>query len=559
MLHMSHDTDVLVIGAGPTGLTLASELLRHGVRCRVIDRLAEPVVYSKAAIVHARTMEVFDAMGVVAAILPHTKAVHGMNAFSEGKRVMHVAFDDLDSPYPHVWGMSQRDTEAVLARHVARITEGFSDRGIERGVELQSFVQGDDGVRAKVTSPDGESEIHARYLVGADGSHSRVRHALDIPFEGAAYEERIIQADLRVSWPIAMHDDEISAFLHPDGPLACFPLFTDGRYRLIAFMPPGDDREPTLELFQQIAEERSMKGVKVSDPAWMVPFSIHCRMVPRYRDRRVFLAGDAAHIHSPAGGQGMNTGIQDAFNLAWKLALVVRAAARPDLLDSYDAERRPIARATLDATDAATKRGAAAVRLRHPLAIGLRNQLMSFVSSVELVREKMTQTLSMLGLGYPESPIVRQDRPSAWSANVAGGDGEHPSLVDWAAFGDGPAPGARVARLFEQRRSPKHSLLLFDGAGATAAGYDNLDRIARRVRTRYGQNVDVAVVLPGGRKPSGFAWDGAILDDGDGTLHQYFGARSECLYLVRPDGYVGYRSQPADEGKLLAYLEGILV
>jgi 2-polyprenyl-6-methoxyphenol hydroxylase-like FAD-dependent oxidoreductase len=548
---MSHDTDVLVVGAGPTGLTLACELKRHGVRCRVIDRLAEPVVFSKAAVVHARTMEVFDAMGCAEAMLRQSKALHGVRVYCEGKRVAQISFDELDSPYPHVFGASQHDTEAVLAEHLGET--------IERGVELESFVQEDDGVRARMRSAGGTSEIHARYLVGADGSHSRVREILGIPFEGSSYEERIIQADVRVTWPIAMDDDEMIAFLHPDGPLGCFPLFKDGRYRLIALLPPNVEREATLETFQQIAEERAMPGVKISDPAWMVPFRIHCRMVPRYRDRRAFLAGDAAHIHSPAGGQGMNTGIQDAFNLAWKLALVIRAAARPELLDSYDAERRPIARATLDATDQATKRGAAAIRLRHPVAVGLRNQLMGFVTSLDVVREKVTQMMSMLGLGYEGSPIVRQDRTSAWNANVAFGDGEHPSLVDWAAFGDGPAPGARVARLFEQRHSPKHSLLLFDGAGATEAGYANLDRIVQRVRTRYGTHVEVAVVLPGGRKPKGLSSDCPILDDADGALHQYFGARSECLYLVRPDGYVGYRSQPADEGKLIAYLENLLV
>jgi len=551
---MSHDTDVLVVGAGPTGLTLACELLRHGVRCRVIDRLAEPVIHSKAAVVHARTMEIFDAMGVVESVLPHTKAIHGANVYSQGKRVVHFTFDEFDSPYPHVFGMSQRDTERELAEHFAKL-----GGRIERDVALDTFMQEDDGVRATTVSPTGTSEIHARYLVGADGSHSRVREVMGLPFEGSAYEERLIQADLRISWPMAMDDDEVVSFLHPDGALGCFPLFTDGRYRLIAFLPPGDEREPTLEAFQQLAQERAHPDVKVSDPAWMVAFRIHCRMVPRYRDRRVFVAGDAAHIHSPAGGQGMNMGIQDAFNLGWKLGLVIRGAARPEILDSYDAERRPIARATLDATDAATRRGTAAIRLRHPLAVGLRNQLMSFVTSLDLVRESVSRAMSMLGIGYPESPIVKQDRASAWTTNVIGGDGEHPTLVDWAAFGDGPAPGARVGRLFEQRRSRKHSLLLFDGAGATASGYENLDRIARRVRARYGADLDVTVVLPSGRKPQGFAWDGPIIDDVDGALHQFFGARSECVYLIRPDGYVGYRSQPADEGRVIAYLENLLV
>src|SRR5262249_50578119 len=152
--------------------------------------------------------------------------------------------------------------------------------------------------------------IAARYLVGCDGAHSGVREIAGIPFEGKSYEERLVQADVRVDWPKELALDEIHAFLHPDGALACFPLFTDGRFRLIATLNPGVEVEPTLEAFQTFMNTRGVEGARVYDPAWMVGFRIHCRMVPRYRQGPVFLAGDAAHIHSPAGGQGMNTGIQ---------------------------------------------------------------------------------------------------------------------------------------------------------------------------------------------------------------------------------------------------------
>jgi 2-polyprenyl-6-methoxyphenol hydroxylase-like FAD-dependent oxidoreductase len=561
------NSQVLVVGAGPTGLSLAAELHRHGISCRIVEQLQEPVVWSKAAVVHARTMEIFENMGCASAMLARSKPLHGVNMYVGARRVMHATFERIDSPYPHVYGISQHDTEAVLAEHLRGL-----DVRLERGVRLASFTQDGDGVTAELETPSGKETARASWLVGCDGSHSRVREVTGIPFEGTSYEERLIQADVHVEWPLQLDDDEIVVFLHADGPLACFPLFKDGRYRLIAVLPPRVEREPTLENFQRIMDERGVAGAKVRDPAWMVAFRIHCRMVPRYRQGRVLLAGDAAHIHSPAGGQGMNTGIQDAYNLAWKLALAVRGEARPDLLDSYDAERRPIARATLDATDIATRRGASFVRLRHPIAAELRNQVLGFVAGLDTFRERLAQNIAMLGLHYRESPVVAQDQPSVFSSSMIGlGESEAPNLLDWTNFGSAPAPGDRVgdlalagaidgrARLFELLRGTRHTLLLFDGAAATPEGYENLERIGRSVRERWGKLIDVHVVIPGGRKPRGFGWDGSIVNDVDGALHKHFGARSECLYLIRPDGYVAYRCQPAMSDKLEAYVGRVLL
>jgi 2-polyprenyl-6-methoxyphenol hydroxylase-like FAD-dependent oxidoreductase len=567
-------TDVLVVGAGPTGLTMACEILRHGLSVRVVEELEAPVIYSKAAVVHARTMEVFDDMGVVGAILERSKPVHGANVYAEGKRVAHVGFEGVDSPYPSPYGISQRDTELILA---ARLTELGGT--VERRKRLTGLTQQDGGVTATVDLAEGGTEsIEAAWIVGCDGAHSAVRKLLGFTFEGSSYEDHLIQADVRVEWPMKTEDDEILVFLHPQGPLACFPLFKDGRYRLIGFLLPGaPDMEPTMENFQLLVDERIPGGAKVGDPAWTVAFRIHCRRTDRYRDRRAFIAGDAAHIHSPAGGQGMNTGIQDAYNLAWKLALVHRGKAHDALLDSYEAERQGVARALLASTDTLTRGMERISGLRHPLAVGLRNQFLSLATSLSITRSRASTAMSMIEINYRDSPVVRQDRASVWQAAILGSSAtEAPNLADWAVFGDGPAPGDRApdaeltpaspltigdtptrpgrALLFDVLRGTRHTLLLFDGAAPTEEGYRNLAQIGQRVRERYGDVIAVHVVVPYAAPPAALVWDGSVICDSESEVHRRYGARSECLYLIRPDGYVAYRCQPADGERLAAYL-----
>jgi len=568
------EPDVLVVGAGPTGLTMAAELLRHGASCRLVDELREPQTISKAAVVHARTMELFDAMGVAGEVAARSRIVRAMNVFSGGKRVVHVEMSDIDSPYPHPYGISQHDVEQILAAHVSRL-----GGRIERGVTLEGFAQDDAGVTATLVRADGTRETaRARWLVGCDGAHSRVRKVLGFAFEGAPYEERLVQADVRVSLPLVGVEDEIITVLGEGDLLALFPLFADGRYRLIVTGgPEADATEPTLELFQQ-ALDRRLPGARASDPAWMTSFRIHHRHVDRYRDGRVFIAGDAGHIHSPVGGQGMNTGIQDAINLAWKLALVARGRGAGSLLDTYGAERLPIAQALVGKTDRAMKALEAAMEMRHPLAIGLRNQLMSFVTRLGAVQSRAARNFAMLDQGYRGGPLSAQDRPPVWKANVAtSGPTEAPSLADWAAFGEGPAPGERApdapftrrdaagaaagqGAVHELLRAGKLVLLLFDGAAATAAGYANLSSIAKKVRERAGVDVAAYAVVPTAERPAALGADDetlGVLHDEDGAMHKRYGARSECLYLVRPDGYVGYRCQPADGDELLAYLDRV--
>jgi 2-polyprenyl-6-methoxyphenol hydroxylase-like FAD-dependent oxidoreductase len=558
----STSVDVLVVGAGPTGLTLACELRRHGVSVRVIDRASGPSPLSRAIIVHARTLEVLDAMGVADELVQRGRELSRTNVYANGKRIVSIDGGELDTPFPYVLGVSQHETESVLRGLLARL-----GGEITWDAELTRLSQDTEGVRATCRRLTEDEKIHTKWLVGCDGAHSAVRKALSIPFEGEKYPEEFILADVKLEWDLP--DDELHVFLSEDGVLVVAAM-GQGRHRLIgstsAGIPADASSPPTLDDFRTIVAHRAGVPATVSDPAWTAHFRVHRRLVPYYRDRRVFLAGDAAHIHSPAGGQGMNTGIQDAHNLAWKLALAIRGRGGQAMLDSYQKERRAIAEGVLRGTDLAFR----VATVRNPIARAVRDRLAGVLSSLEVVQQRMRRSASGLAISYQASPIVAED-VGGFPQEMLQRDPESASFRDRQAFAAAPAPGDRApdgtatmdatgepTRLFELFRSTKHTLLLFDGRAATTGGYKNLDTIGREVRDRYGDWIAVCVVVPASSRPAALGWDGPLLLDVEGDLEHRYGAGAECLYLIRPDGYIGYRCQPASGERLLAYLAKLL-
>ncbi|HRI66257.1 MAG TPA: FAD-dependent monooxygenase [Polyangium sp.] len=553
--------DVLVVGGGPVGLTMACELRRHGLNPRIIDANAAPPIWSKAAGVAARTMEVWQDMGIVDRALKLGRPMYGANMYSGTERIAHLTFNITGTPFPYIFGLEQQRTEGMLAEHLRDLGGTF-----ERPVKLIDFEQNDEGVTARLEYADGrEEKVRCRWLVGCDGAKSTVRHGLNLPFEGSTFEQTLMQADVRVDLPFAVDPNEAVAFVSKDGVAGMLPLLEEGRYRFILLGVDNPPAVPPIELFQELVEQRCPAGTRVYDPAWTISFRFHGRIVPRYRVGRVFLAGDAAHIHSPAGAQGMNLGIQDAYNLAWKLALVDKGVAKPTLLDSYDPERRPIGEGIVKGTDIFTQRGMRFLTLRSPIAEALRNQAISFVLNTGFVPQNFFQSLAQIGVGYPNSPAVGEYHTPVWSTALGIRKDEGPRIGDWVRFAKGPGPGERVPdielatgnTLFDVLRGTKHVLFLFDGSATTDAGYANLTSIATQIEQRWGEHIVVHVVTPAAEKPAALQWSGSRLVDEDHRLHEHFGCNSESLYLVRPDGYVGYRSQPADEGKLLHYLETI--
>jgi 2-polyprenyl-6-methoxyphenol hydroxylase-like FAD-dependent oxidoreductase len=546
----SSETDVLVVGAGPVGLTLACELLRYGIPCRVIDQNEgpTPLSQSRALAIQARTMEALENVGAAEGILAQGRKVHGMSGYHRGERIIHLTFDfdALDTPYPFVITLRQGQTERILI-------DVLKSRGGE--VEWQTrltTLQNDSSVRAMLSGTDGKQQTaSARWLVGCDGARSTVRHALNLPFQGTEYEETFVLADVRVDWD--QPDDEVAFVVSSESQIGAFPLPEPGRWRLVD--PSGtvvsDDPQHAAEHFQSLLNSNGFPGAHVSDPVWFSTFRIHRRVADRFRVGNCMVAGDAAHIHSPAGGQGMNTGIQEACNLAWKLGLVRAGTARDSekLLDSYEAERRPIALDVLRGTDLVTR----AITLRNPLLEMLRNRVASFLSEFDFVKQRISVGISELGVNYRRSPIVAEDRPRAGMSlrefpGPRAGDRVPDVRLDAAANG-------QAARLFDLLRGTRHHLLLFDDGRGSADVLENLGVIARHVRDRLGSRIEPRIVIGAASRPKTLSWDGPVVLDTDGALHHRFGADAPCLYLIRPDGYVGYRSASADADKLWDYLD----
>ena len=294
--------------------------------------------------------------------------------------------------------LPQSDTERLLEAHLGRF--GVA---VERQAELTGFTSDDSGVEAVLRHGDGREEtIRTEWLIGCDGAHSTVRHTLELPFEGETLQSDWMLADVHMTG-FPFPDTEIATYWHQDGVLVVFPI-SPGRYRIVADHGPAEGREPddpTLDQVQAVLSRRGPAGLVVSDPVWLSGFRINERKVRDYRSGRAFLAGDAAHVHSPAGGQGMNTGMQDAFNLAWKLAMVCRQSGSGALLDSYSVERSEVGRQVLKAAGRLTAVGV----MKNHSAQAVRNLVGRFVLGLAPVRRAMVETMTEVAIGYEHSPL----------------------------------------------------------------------------------------------------------------------------------------------------------
>ena len=393
-------TDVLIVGAGPVGLMLAAELARYGVAVRIIDQSAHATQTSKALVVWPRTLELMDRMGCGGAFLAAGLRAHGATIRGGDAVLGHARFDDVASPYPFALMIPQSETERLLGEHLSSL--GVE---VERNVRLDGVVQREAVVEARLTRADGRTETcEVAWLAGCDGAHSSVRHALGVDFHGSTQSDEWLLADVRLEGAAAPPPDEVAPYLHRDGPFVIFPI-PGGRARVVADVGKADldkpPTNPTLEDVQALIDRRAGGGFRAYDPVWLTHFRINERKVAEYRAGRIFLAGDAAHIHSPAGGQGMNTGMQDAINLAWKLAMVIRGDAAPALLDSYSPERSAVGDMVLRNAAALTSVSTVA----NPAAQALRNVALRFLLGLHAVQHRMATTMSEIDIAYPHSPL----------------------------------------------------------------------------------------------------------------------------------------------------------
>lgn len=546
-------TDVLVVGAGPVGLMMAGELARHGIKPRIIDKSPAPSDKSKAFGIHARTMEIFDNLGIVERFLDEGHICNALTLYDQGKELAEIDFSHIESKYPFVLILAQSETESLMTEHL----RSFGIQ-VERETELIGLEQMHGEVRAKVKLKDGSEEyISSYYIVGCDGAHSTTRHSLDLEFKGEPYPNYWLLADCDIKWNYPKH--RLSAFIHPEGTVAYIP-FSDARGRLIFELPRSrveDERsEPTIEDVKRLAHERDLKYESLDNPAWVAYFKLHHRIVNRYSVGRAFLAGDAAHIHSPVGAQGMNLGIQEAYNLAWKMALVLKGKSPESILDSYNYERHPIGEEVIGLTDRATRM----VALHNPVLNAIRNKLIPIVTRLGSVQEKMTNTLAQVEFHYKGSPIVSEK----WHpGSIPGLDKVFSHLLEAGErAGDYKLLSADKkleTNLYDLLKGTKHKLLLFTGKEPNAQELDELTKISGNVVYHYLELLDARLITVENGTPFDSSHFPSIYIDKDFKMHKDFGAAKASLYLIRPDGYIAFRNQPARSEDLFEYMSKIFL
>jgi 2-polyprenyl-6-methoxyphenol hydroxylase-like FAD-dependent oxidoreductase len=512
------DTDVLVVGAGPTGLMLANQLVRRGVRTLIIDRHAGPSLETRALGVQARTLEIYSHLGIVDRALELGKRGTGGNIWADGQRRARVALSDAGdkiTPYPFLLVLGQDDNERILGDHLREL--GSS---VQWNTELVGLTQQSDSVTAVLKLPDGSHRnILAAWVAGCDGARSAVRESSGITFAGAPYEHVFFVADTELTG--TMVPDEVNVYLFRDGFHLLFPMRGKDHWRIAGILPPAlrDKADLKFDAVIPSLHNEAAAGLSIKSCTWFSTYRIHHRSAVRFRDRRCFLLGDAAHIHSPVGAQGMNTGLQDAYNLAWKLALVVKNQATPALLDSYEQERVPVARALLNGTDRAFRLVVSNTWFAGLLRTKILARIAAFAVNRKAVQRIAFRTVSQTGIRYPKSSLSKSLDTLPDTAPQAG------DRFPWLRLKF--VANEAVEDLF-QKLSDTHFNLILIGQPPLPEGamdFGDLLRIHVIPRDPVNDQELARVQIP---QPS--------------------------FYLVRPDGYVGLCGTRLEAGGVRSYV-----
>ena len=526
--------DLIIVGAGPIGLTLAAACLRLGLKLRIIDKQPGPSPYSKAIGLQYRVSEVLAMLGVVERFQRRGQSIDGVKMYAGKRELLEIRAARLGQPSPEAFEpqpimLPQNDTEELLGDMVRE-----SGGTIEWNTEFLDFTQNDRQVTARLRQADGSvEEISASWLASCEGAHSLIRKQAGIGFAGKSYPLAFCMADVAIDGPIDHRRG--NAWFHPEGQIAALPLPGEKRFRVFAAIDTRseENHEVTLDQVREMWRRRvPLEGLTLSDPRWLAEFRIHCRMADRFRAGRVFLAGDAAHIHSPSGGQGITTGTQDALNLAWKLARVARGAPE-SLLDTYEEERIPQARSVLKATDKATSLffgTTLAWRL-------LRDLLVLPLLRRGWMRRKTAIKMSQLTVNYRTSRLSRQEGGRGRFAGPKLKAGDRAPDV---AFHDGGS-GEKVT-LFELLGPLRPVVLLSEGSLSV--------ELLRELR---GRDVEIRVIAA--PKSGSLGVNPNCLEDVHGSFRAIYGMKGDFLCLIRPDGHIGLFQQKIDLASLRSYLD----
>ena len=501
------NVDVLIAGAGPVGLMAASQLARSGVSVRLIDAAAGPATTSRALGAHARSLEIYDQLGILGDIVAHGTRVNAFIRHQAGHTSrLNFDFGNLTTQFAYMFNIDQVIIERVLRGHAA--SAGVA---VEWNTRLESFQQDDDGVTAQVRRVDGsdalQETVRARYLWGCDGGHSTVRKALQLPLEGDSAHTWLI-ADAIVHTDL---DRDGVHWLFPSGStMMLFPFPEPGKWRLLDTSGEGAPEQPK-QIAQQLNTKLSQalgRDTVVENPSWTSKFTIQQRAVPAMHVGRCFVSGDAAHVHSPASGQGLNTGVQDAYNLAWKLAMVIHGHADATLLETYDGERVPIGQALLASTRAVMD-----TTMQDTAPKESRDTDLTFM-------RQLIRSMSGLAIAYPNSPLTMSDGES-------GGGPQAGQRLTQISTDEAQSPGWTVLRTL--LRNPAWHLLVFAGSGQSTSQ----DQVSADTLPAWLDKVTVS--------QNRLETDEHGVWDLDGQVHDTLAATEGDWILVRPDGYLSAR------------------
>lgn len=528
-------TDVIIVGAGPTGLALACQLIRYEVDFVIIEKSEGVTAYSKALGVHARTLEIYEQLGLAQKAVEQGTIAGKVRLLERGDVLGQVELSNIGeglSAYPFMLVLEQSRNEQLMY-------DWLKDHGhnVLWQTELESFSQDDTSVTARVKSNGGESQtIAGKYLVGCDGPRSLVRHELGLAFQGSTFARLFYVADVQIDWKFS--HDALTVCLAPHGVVAFFPMPGEKRWRIVGAFPEGhekDEREILYEEIEAQIKKEAQLELDITRVDWFSTYKVHTRHVDKFSSGRCFVAGDAAHIHTPAGGQGMNTGIQDAYNLAWKLALVLKHSARAEILETYNEERLPNAKRLTATTDRMFNLAAGKDWFVALIRTTIFPPMAKYILSIEAVRKKFFILISQIGITYRDSSLSMHETSVGEEDRefkVKAGDRMPYFLID----------GKNV---YDQLRAPKFHLLAFsdgEAAGDKASVLGDLG--------------DVSFV--GDNKPNASESNHTqLVERHIIPLHPHvvaiFGTDEPFNVLLRPDNYIGFISSDTSSGPLANY------
>lgn len=510
-------TDVIIAGAGPTGLALAAQLKRYGIDFVIFDKKETTTPYSKAIGVQARTLEIYEQIGLADDLVALGNITERARLIEGGEVRAEVELTNFGtgmSPYPYLLIAEQGKHEKLLYDHLRS-----QQVDVRWNTELQNFRQDADGVTATVVNSKGVTdEIGAKYLVGCDGAKSLVRHTLGMTFEGSTFERFFYVADVEIDWKFS--HDSLHVCLAKTTITAFFPMPGENRYRIVGTFPEGHEQDEGEVLYEEIERQiiaDTEMQLDITKVNWFSVYKVHARHANRFRKDRCFLAGDSAHIHSPAGAQGMNTGIQDGYNLAWKLAAVLKAGASDTILETYNDERVKNAERLLKTTDRIFNLGASPEPVTSFLRLHVVPYLANFLLGLDVVQKAIFPLISQIGINYRHSDLSVDET----HFHIKAGDRMPYFTVDGAS-------------IYDQLRDPKFHLIVFSD------GKTELRDFGAELSEKYPNLIDFHTIplYP--------------------NIAEIFGAKESFMLVLRPDNYIGLETAGVSVEKAADYLGKVL-